>query len=86
MAEDYAKRRRNKILSDAIMDAIGAAVGIEIGMARRIVLDTEIGQPVRVYIEFLGDTTRMVDLQLPRFGPGDFELIRPGEPDASDGS
>lgn len=57
--------RYNKILSDAIMDRIGAALGVPIGAARRIILDVEIGRPVRVYIEFLGDT-RMQDLDLPQ--------------------
>jgi hypothetical protein len=76
MSEPAQKPHYNKILSDRIVDQIAAALGIEISAARRIILDVEIGKPVRVYIEFYGDT-RMQDLDLPEMRDGvDFSLIR----------
>lgn len=69
---------RHKILSDAIMDAIGAALGVPVGAAHRIVLDVEVGKPVRVYIEYYGDK-RMLDLKLPSILPQDVLFCEFGE-------
>jgi len=62
--------KHNKIISDAFMDAVGEAVGVPIGKARRIIVDSTIGQPLRVYVEFIGDT-RMLDLKLPKVAIND---------------
>jgi hypothetical protein len=76
MSEPAQKPHYNKILSDGIMDQIAAALGVEIGAAHRIILDVEIKRPVRVYIEFYGDT-RMQELNLPEMREGvDFSLTR----------
>lgn len=66
---------RNKIISDAVMDAVGLAVGVPIGKARRIIIDATVGEPLRVYVEFLGDT-RMLDLELPTVAIEDIILKR----------
>lgn len=72
---DETPKIRNKIISDAFMDAVGLAVGVEVGKARRIIVDATVGQPLRVYVEFLGDT-RMLDLQLPTVAIEDIIMKR----------
>jgi hypothetical protein len=72
-------KARHKILSDAIMDEIGRVLGVPIGAAHRIVLDVEVGRPVRVYIEYYGDT-RMLDIKLPELLPSDVIINEVGKP------
>lgn len=70
-----SNRIHNKIISDAFMDAVGAAVGVPIGKARRIIIDSTVGEPLRVYVEFIGDT-RMLDLELPTVAIEDIIMAR----------
>jgi hypothetical protein len=70
-----ADKAHNKIISDAFMDAVGLAVGVPIGHARRIIIDATVGQALRVYVEFIGDT-RMFDLELPTVAIEDIIMAR----------
>lgn len=65
--------RHTAIRSDELMDAICAAFAIPSGRVRRIVVDTQVGRKVSVYVEFIGDE-RMLTIDWPQFGPDNFDL------------
>jgi len=70
-------KRHTAILSDALMDVICRAFEIPPDRVRRIVVDTQVGRKVSVYIEFVGDE-RLLAMDWPHFGPDDFTINRTG--------
>jgi hypothetical protein len=56
-----------RIRAEALMDLIAPAIGMHSGTIRRLIIDLEISNVARIYVETLGDT-RLLELNPAAFG------------------
>ena len=50
------------IIADNLAEKVCAAIGVDVEMARRVVIDIQVGAPVMVYVEMFG-SNKLLDVK-----------------------